>query len=120
MKQWKKKAFTLLEVLFAIVIISIATSSIFLFIKHVMKTTTRITKKTQEAESMTIIFSPYFQAIDETDEKKENKTYEKTPFNIEKVKHIVMLSTQEKNQPKIFNGLLYLAPQKDDEKNEKI
>lgn len=122
MKNNKHKAFTLLEVLFAIVIFSATASSIFVFMKHILKTTNRINKKTREAEAMVVIFSEnnsaFFQKT--ADQNIEIKTYKKIPVSLDSVKNLERVSSApEKNELQVLGGLVFITPQ-EDKKNEKM
>lgn len=122
MKNNKQKAFTLLEVLFAIVIFSATASSIFVFMKHILKTTNRINKKTREAEAMVVIFSENNSAFfpKTGDQKTEIKTYKKIPVSLDSVKNLERVSSApEKDELQIFGGLVFITPQ-EDKKNEKM
>lgn len=122
MKNNKQKAFTLLEVLFAIVIFSATASSIFVFMKHILKTTSRINKKTREAESMVVIFSENNSAFfpKTADQKIEIKKYKKIPVSLDSIKNLERVSSEpEKDELPVLGGLVFITPQKET-KNEKM
>ena len=117
----KQKAFTLLEVLFAIVIFSVTASSIFVFMKHILKTTSRINKKTKTAETMVVIFSENNPAFfpKTADQKIEIKKYKKIPVSLASIENLErVLSESQKDELPISGGFVFITPEKD-KKNEK-
>lgn len=113
MKKNKLKAFTLLEVLFAIVIFSATASSIFIFMKHLIKTSQRIHKRAKDAETMSIIFSEHNQVFSQepTEGLHGERKYKKTPTSVPPIKQLERIfMPPSSSEPESSGGLLFVSP----------